>query len=90
MKKKFKFVIAATMAAVILTGGSVYAAGGGIKKSIQVVMNGINLVVEGQTILADNILYNDTTYVPIRAVAESLGKEVKWDAKDGRGHCFLF
>jgi len=81
IKKKIKSVIAATAAAVILTGSAVYAAEGGIKKSIQVVMNGINLVVDGQTIFADNIFYNGTTYVPIRAVAESLGKEVQWDAE---------
>jgi len=81
MKKSSKSVIAAAMAAVILTGGVVYAAGGGIKKSIEVVMNGINLVVDGQTIFNNNILYNGTTYVPVRAVAESLGKEVKWDAQ---------
>ncbi|NLO90327.1 MAG: DUF4163 domain-containing protein [Clostridia bacterium] len=37
--------------------------------------------MDGQTILDDNILYEGTTYVPIRTVAESLGKEVKWDAK---------
>ncbi|HQA59089.1 MAG TPA: DUF4163 domain-containing protein [Acetivibrio sp.] len=79
MNKKGKSVIAATMAVVILTGGAVYAAGGGIKKSIDVVMNGINLLVDGQTIFGDNILYNGTTYVPVRAVAESLGKEVQWD-----------
>jgi len=80
MKKKSKSVIAAAMTAAILTGGAAYA-GGGIKKSIDVVMNGINLVVDGQTIFTDNFIYNDTTYVPIRAVAESLGKEVKWDAQ---------
>ncbi|HHV72498.1 MAG TPA: DUF4163 domain-containing protein [Clostridia bacterium] len=81
MKKKVKSIIAAAVAAVILTGGAVYAAGGGMEKSIQVVMNGINLVVDSKTIFDDNILYNGTTYVPIRAVAEALGKEVKWDAE---------
>lgn len=81
MKKGIiKLVIATVMAAGILAGGAVYAAGGGIQKTIQVVMNGINLVVDGQTIFAENIFYNGTTYVPIRAVAESLGKEVKWDS----------
>jgi len=81
MKKKIRIAIAATTAVAILTGGIVYASGRGIKKSIQVIMNGINLVVDGQTIMDDNILYDGTTYVPIRAVAESLGKEVKWDAE---------
>lgn len=80
MNKKSKSVITATMAAVLLTGGVVYAAGGGINKSIDVVMNAINLVVDGQTIFNENFLYNGTTYVPVRAVAESLGKEVQWDA----------
>jgi len=82
MKKGIiKPVITTALAAGILTGGAVYAADGGIQKTIQVVMNGINLVVDGQTIFAENILYNGTTYVPVKAVAESLGKEVKWDAK---------
>jgi len=81
MKYKIRLVIAVAVAAAILTMGAVYAAGGGIKKSIQVIINGINLVVDGQTILNDNILYNGTTYVPVRALAESLGKEVKWDPK---------
>ncbi|NLT96308.1 MAG: DUF4163 domain-containing protein [Clostridia bacterium] len=80
MKKRIKSAIAAVMVTVIMTGGTVYA-GGGIKESIQVVMNSVNLVVDGQTIVSQNILYNDTTYVPVRAVAESLGKEVKWDAE---------
>jgi len=78
MKKKTSIVIAAAMAAVMLAGSAAYAAGEGIQKSIQVVINGINLVVDGQTIMADNIVYNNTTYVPVRAVAKSLGKEVKW------------
>jgi len=81
MKSKIKVIIVGIMAIVILAGSVAYAAGGGIKKSIQVVINGINLIVDGQTISADNILYNGTTYVPVRALAEVLGKEVVWDAK---------
>lgn len=81
MQKRIKSMIATgAAAAVLLTGGGVYAAGGGVKKSIEVIMNGVNLVVDGQTIPNDNILYNGTTYVPIRAVGDSLDKEIKWDA----------
>lgn len=55
--------------------------GGQIKKTIEVVYNSVNLTVNGNKIIADNILYNGTTYVPIRAVAEALGKYVDWDQK---------
>lgn len=79
MKKKTKIAIASIIATGILTGSAVYAAGGGVKKTIDVLMDGINLVVDGQTIHAENILYNGTTYVPVRALAKSLDREVKWD-----------
>jgi len=53
--------------------------GAQVRKSIEVVYNSVNLTVNGNKIEADNILYEGTTYVPIRAVAEALGKEVGWD-----------
>lgn len=53
--------------------------GAQVKKTIEVVYNSVNLMVNGSKINADNILYDGTTYVPIRAVAEALGKEVGWD-----------
>ena len=55
--------------------------GAPIKKTIEVVYNSVNLTVNGSKVNADNILYNGTTYVPIRAVAEALGKDVGWDQK---------
>ncbi|SHH68590.1 Copper amine oxidase N-terminal domain-containing protein [Caloranaerobacter azorensis DSM 13643] len=48
-------------------------------QTIQVLFNYVNLQVNGKNVQADNILYNGTTYAPVRAVAEMLGKEVKWD-----------
>lgn len=50
-------------------------------KTIEIIYNSINLTVNGSKINADNILYTGTTYVPIRAVAEALGKDVGWDQK---------
>lgn len=49
------------------------------KKKINVEFNAINIVVNEKSIAADNILYEGTTYAPIRAVAESMNKIVVWD-----------
>lgn len=53
--------------------------GAQVKKTIDVIYNSVNLTVNGTRINADNILYNGTTYVPLRAVAEALGKDVGWN-----------
>jgi len=48
-------------------------------QSIDVLFNNIKIQVNGKDVNQDNILYEGTTYVPLRAVAELLGKEVTWD-----------
>lgn len=45
----------------------------------QVLVNGQKLNTNGEPI----IVYKGRTYVPIRYVAEALGKDVTWDAKNG-------
>lgn len=50
-----------------------------VSKVIEVVYNSVNITVNGKNIGADNILYNGTTYVPLRAIAEILDKEVTWE-----------
>lgn len=52
-----------------------------LKDTIEVVFNSVNLEVNGEKIKIDNILYDGTTYIPIRKVAKMVGKEVKWDSK---------
>lgn len=49
-------------------------------ESIDVFRNLIKVDVNNQLVTMDNFLYNGTTYVPIREVAELLGKEVGWNA----------
>lgn len=50
-----------------------------IEKTIKVTANSIKLFVNGRSIDGDNFVYNDTTYIPLRQVAESMGKQVTWD-----------
>lgn len=76
MKKVIKVLVVLT---VVLTLLMSTALGDTIAKTIEVVYNSVNLTVNGQKIAADNILYNGTTYVPLRAVADALGKDVGWD-----------
>ena len=40
----------------------------------------MNLKVNDQPVDADNILYNGTTYIPLRKTAEILGCDVGWDS----------
>ena len=51
------------------------------RKNIAVQFNSINIVVDGKKVNANNILYKGTTYAPIRATSESMGKEVNYDEK---------
>lgn len=52
-----------------------------------VVVNGIKIVIDGQKInptdangnTVEPIIYNGTTYLPVRAVANAFGKAVYWD-----------
>lgn len=69
--------------------GSVF--GKSTHETIKVLYNNIKLVVNGQTIkfgkdsagkTIEPFIYNGTTYLPVRAVGEALGKEVDWDGKN--------
>jgi len=75
---KRKFIIGLI---VILLLMSSIAFAQGFKEKIEVMFNAINLQVNGIPVNADNILYNGTTYVPLRAIAEMLDKEVIWDGE---------
>jgi len=58
-----------------------------IDKVITVAYNNIKIVIDGKEInpvdangvTVDPFIYNGTTYLPVRAVATALGKEVYWD-----------
>lgn len=79
MKKQIKGFVIGVIVTLLLS--STIVLGEGVKKTIEVVFNSVNLTVNGEKVAADTILYNGTTYVPLRATAEMLGKEVGWDQK---------
>lgn len=51
-----------------------------VTNSIEVVFNAITIKINGNLVQLDNILYNGTTYVPLRKTAEYFEKQVGWDA----------
>lgn len=78
MKRLKDIVIGIIVGSIITTFGAVYASSN--LQSIQVEFNKVNLKVNGQSVPANNILYNGTTYIPIRAVANMFEKEVGWNS----------
>ena len=69
--------LAAIGAAFTLFGTGIgYAAGEW--ENIWVQFDSVNLMVNGQNVTSSNLLYNDRTYVPLRACAEMLGSTVEW------------
>lgn len=77
MKKTLKTFVAGVVLGAVLF--SIPALANSVKEMIEVTLNTITVAVNGTKVEGENILYNDTTYVPLRKVAEMLGKNVKWD-----------
>ena len=80
MRKEHKTFIAGFLTAAILMSTTIFA--DNITKVIEVLFNSVDIVVEGEDIQLDNIVYEGTTYVPLRKIFEEVvGREVKWDAE---------
>ena len=85
LKKTIKGYLFGFLSATILISGVTYAAN--TTTLYDVVANGIKIVIDGQKInptdangnTVEPFIYNGTTYLPIRAVANAFGKEVYWD-----------
>ncbi|MCR4427817.1 MAG: copper amine oxidase N-terminal domain-containing protein, partial [Caldiserica bacterium] len=56
------------------------------EKEIQVFFRDIQIWVDGEMVLPDTepFIYQDRVFVPIRFIAEALGKEVTWDDSGNR------
>lgn len=75
-KKAIVFCLLGAMASSVCT---VSAAQG--TQEIPATFRGIKVIVDGKELAmsAEPFIYNGTTYLPIRAVGEAVGKEVLWD-----------
>lgn len=81
----FKRLAALGLCCMVAT--SVSFAANTIKKTITVEYSGIKLVVDGVEVTpkdangatVEPFVYNGTTYLPVRAVGNAIGKEVGWD-----------
>lgn len=62
---------------VISTSITAFAAS---EQLINAVFGKVKLVVDGKPVAKETLLYNGTTYGPLRAAAEALGKSVSYDA----------
>mgnify|MGYP000956184005 CR=1 FL=1 len=51
-----------------------------ILQSINVVMDSVEVQVNGEKLDVNTILYNGSTYLPMRKVAEAVGKDVEWNS----------
>ena len=76
MKKTIKGFLLGLIIATLLMSTAV---GEKLLKTIDVIYNSVNIKVDGKQVDTDNILHKGTTYVPLRAISEMLGKEVDWN-----------
>ncbi len=79
MRKGLRGFVAGVITMLLLLGTVAMASP--VKQTIEVVLNSVNLTVNGEKVAADNILYEGRTYVQLREIAEMLGKEVGWDGE---------
>lgn len=75
-----KTLAAASVLLIALTFFAGLGFGADLSELVRIYRNTLTLEVNGTKVSADNFLYNNTTYVPLRAISEMLGKDVSWNA----------
>jgi hypothetical protein len=73
-----KFIAGIITGATIATAATAMASS---EQTITAVFGKVKLFVNGAQVNSETLLYNGTTYVPLRAAAEALGKDVSYDAE---------
>ena len=91
MKNKIKYFVLGVVTTVLLTTSfSALASGSSVVQQLTVYFNNIKIVVDGTPANLgkdssgkpnEPFIYNGTTFLPVRAVSEALGKDVSWDGE---------
>ncbi len=85
MKNTLKGYLIGVLSTIMLFGCVAYAASN--TKTIEAIYNNIKIYVDGVKIdpkdangnTVEPFIYNGTTYLPVRAIGEAIGKTVSWD-----------
>lgn len=77
MKKEFKGFIIGVCCTTALSIGVTQAST--LLQNIEVAMNTATVKVDDKTVQANNFIHEGTTYVPLRAISESLKCDIGWD-----------
>ena len=85
MNKQIKRIVLGTLAVILLFGG--IAAAASKTETIDITYRSIRIVVDGEEFIPKDVnnnavepfIYKGTTYLPVRAVSQALGKEVNWE-----------
>lgn len=78
MKKRIKDIIIGIMIGCFLMTTTPVLADSILQK-IDVAMNTVNVEVNGNGLDSNSILYKGSTYLPLRKIAEAVGKDVEWE-----------
>jgi len=87
MSKRIQGIVIGALVTALLFGGVVAASHA--TENIEVIYRNIRLIVDGNEFIPKDIngnivepfIHQGTTYLPIRAVSQALGKEVVWDGE---------
>ena len=84
MKRRIIFLV---VAVAVLTAASFATFGESLSKTVELYFRNIKIMIDGEEYIptdadgdrVEPFIYNGTTYVPLRAVAEAFDKDVAWD-----------
>jgi len=81
MKKNLKMLIVITMLIIVAVTTTIFVMARVGQEAIIANFNNIQIILNGEQIQTpyEPFIYNERTYLPVRAVAEALGLHVDWD-----------